>query len=72
MARFSITVDEKLLEEARTLAGARTKREVIEQALQEFVQRRRLARLAELVGSGLVELDLVDLRRWRETATFDS
>ncbi|MBI4494355.1 MAG: type II toxin-antitoxin system VapB family antitoxin [Chloroflexi bacterium] len=72
MARFSITVDPALVEEARQLAQAKTKREAIEQALREFIQRRRLTRLAELGGSGLVELDEADLRRWRESATPES
>lgn len=65
MTRFSVTVDHDLLEEARNLADAKTKREVIEQALQEFVQRRRLRKLTELSGSGLVDLDVADLHRWR-------
>lgn len=72
MTRFSITVDDELIDEARRLAQARTKREAIEQALREFVQRRRLAKLAELEGSDLVELDPVDLRRWRDAATPDA
>jgi len=72
MARFSITVDEKLIEEAQTLADARTKRETIEQALREFVQRRRLAKLADLMGAGLLDMDLADLRRWRAMSRTDS
>lgn len=69
MGRFSITVDEELIEEVRQLANARTKRAAIEQALREFVQRRRLAKLAELRGSGLVELTAIELQRWRASAT---
>jgi len=65
MVRFSITVDEKLLEEAQTLADARTKRETIEQALREFVRRRRLAKLADLASAGLLDMDLPELARWR-------
>jgi len=72
MARLSITVDEKLVEEARRLADAKTKRAAIEQALREFVQRRRLARLAELMGSDLLDMDLDDLKRWRHSSTSNS
>lgn len=72
MARLSITVDEKLVEEARGLAGAKTKRAAIEQALREFVQRRRLARLADLMGSDLLDMDLDDLKRWRQSSISDS
>ncbi len=72
MTRFSITVDEDLIEEALTLADTRTKRETIEQALREFVQRRRLLKLADLIGAGLLDLDPADLRRWREMSTINS
>ncbi|RMG54848.1 MAG: type II toxin-antitoxin system VapB family antitoxin [Acidobacteria bacterium] len=72
MTRFSITVDSELLEEARRLAQARTKREVIEQALREFVVRRRLKELEGLVGSGLVGMDLDELHQWRESTTAES
>ena len=68
MTRLSITVDPKLVEEARQLAGARTKREAIEEALREFVRRRQLARLAALEGSGLVALDPATLDTWRRSA----
>lgn len=63
--RLSVTVDPGLLEEARILAGVRTKREAIEIALREMVLRRRLQDLMRLEGSGLVELDLEQLKEWR-------
>jgi len=72
MARFSITVDEDLIEEALALADTRTKRETIEQALREFVQRRRLLKLADLMGAGLLDMDRADLRRWWEMSATDS
>jgi Arc/MetJ family transcription regulator len=72
MARFSITVDEDLIEQALTLAENRTKRETIEQALREFVQRRRLLKLAALMGVGLLEMDRAELRRWREMSAAHS
>ena len=71
MARFSITVDPNLLEEAQAFAKGKTKREAIEQALREFVQRRRIARLIDLEGSGIVELTPEELRRWRQSAKLD-
>jgi Arc/MetJ family transcription regulator len=72
MTRLSITVDEHLVEEARTLAHVRTKREAIEQALREFVQRRQVARLIGLMGSDLVEMDPTELRKWRDSGIPDS
>ena len=64
--RLSVTVDPELLEEAKNLAGLRTKREVIEVALREMVLHRRIQDLAKLEGSGLIETDLQQLIRWRE------
>jgi Arc/MetJ family transcription regulator len=67
MTRLSITVDPDLLEEVRRLAKVQTKREAIEQALQEFVRHHRLRELQALAGSGLVEMDLDELQRWRQS-----
>jgi Arc/MetJ family transcription regulator len=65
--RLSITVDPELLETARLLAQTRTKREVVEQALREFVARRQLARLAALEGSDIVEMDPTEIQAWRRS-----
>ena len=64
--RFSVTVDPKLLEEAKNLAGLRTKREVIDVALREMILHLRIKDLAELEGSGLIETDLEGLIEWRK------
>ncbi len=63
--RLSVDVDPELLEEAKELAGVRTKREAIEIALREMILRRRLKDIMGLEGSGLVEIDLDLLREWR-------
>ena len=68
MMRLSITVDPELLEEVRRLAKVRTKREAIERALQAFVRQHRLQELQGLVGSGVVEMELEELRRWRQSS----
>ena len=68
MMRLSISVDPELLEEVRQLAKVRTKREAIERALQEFVRQHRLQELQALAGSGVVEMDLEELRRWRQAS----
>jgi Arc/MetJ family transcription regulator len=68
MMRLSITVDPELLEEVRRLAKVRTKREAIERALQEFVRHHRLRELQGLAGSGVVEMELEELRRWRQSS----
>ncbi len=66
MNRLSITVDPKLLEESKRLAGVKTKREAVELALRDFVRSHRMQELAELEGSDLVDMSPADLRRWRE------
>ena len=66
MTRLSITVDPELLEEVRRLAKVRTKRAAIERALQAFVRQHRLQELQALAGSGVVEMELEELRRWRQ------
>ena len=68
MTRLSITVDPELLEEVLRLAKVRTKREAIEQALKEFVHHHRLQELQALAGSGLTEMDLEELGRWRQSS----
>jgi Arc/MetJ family transcription regulator len=48
--RTSIALDEQLVEEALTLTGARTKREVVHIALQELVRSLKKKPLTELTG----------------------
>lgn len=66
MTRLSVAIDGQLLDDAQRLAKTKTKRDAIERALQEFVQRRQYQALAELAGSGLVDMDLEELTAWRE------
>ncbi len=66
MVRMTVTVDERLIGEAKRLAGAKTKREVIETALVEYVRRLRQRRLLEHAGTVPLALTHTDLRRWRE------
>jgi Arc/MetJ family transcription regulator len=48
--RTNIDLDDKLVAEAMALSGARTKREVIERALQRFVQIERQAEIRKFRG----------------------
>lgn len=66
MARFSITVDDRLMEDVTKLADGKTKRQAIEQALREFVERRRIAQLMELRGSDILEWTPEDFLRYRK------
>ncbi|MDO9480926.1 MAG: type II toxin-antitoxin system VapB family antitoxin [Hydrogenophaga sp.] len=51
----NLALDDKLIEEARQLGGQRTKKDVVTQALQEYVQRRKQLKLLECFGA--VEYD---------------
>ena len=66
MARMTVTLDERLLEEACRLSGAKTKREALEIALRQFVS--RLRRREIIAHAGTVELSLTqeELQKSRE------
>lgn len=68
MRRLSVTVDPDLLEEAMSVGGVKTKREVIERALREFVRSHARAKLRGSVGADLVAWTEEELARWRESA----
>jgi Arc/MetJ family transcription regulator len=46
----NLAIDAKLLEEAVEVSGARTKRAAVTLALEEFIARRRQAKLRQLFG----------------------
>ena len=46
----NLAIDDRLLEEALRLGGHRTKKETVTEALQEYVMRRKQARLLDLFG----------------------
>jgi Arc/MetJ family transcription regulator len=48
--RTNIVLDEKLVSEATTLTGVRTKRELIDMALRELIRSRRRKNLFDLAG----------------------
>ena len=47
----NIEIDNNLIQEALKLGGHRTKRAVVEEALQEYVQRRKQLTVTELFGT---------------------
>lgn len=64
--RMSISLDEKLLEEAKSILGKKTKKEVIEEALQEIVRKKRREEAIEHAGKIKIDIDLKELLRLRE------
>ena len=49
--KTTINIPDKLLEDAISFSGSRTKREVVVTALTEFNQRHRMARLVKAFGT---------------------
>ncbi len=50
MMRTNIDIDDALLEEAFSVAQARTKKELIQEALREFIRLKRRKDLTDLAG----------------------
>jgi Arc/MetJ family transcription regulator len=48
--RTNVVLDEELVQEALKLSGARTKKDVIDQALREFVENKKRRNLLDLAG----------------------
>ena len=55
--RTNIVLDDQLVQEAQALSQIKTKRELIEQALKEFVANRKRLNLRELKGMGGIRSD---------------
>lgn len=52
--RTNIVLDDQLVEEAMRLCQIKTKRELVEQALREFVAFRKRLDVRDLKGSGVI------------------
>jgi Arc/MetJ family transcription regulator len=48
---INIQVDEALIQEAKALSNQQTERDVVEEALREYVQRRKQIKILELFGT---------------------
>jgi Arc/MetJ family transcription regulator len=46
----NLAIDDELLDQARSVGGYRTKRETVNEALREFIERRQRLELAKLAG----------------------
>jgi len=47
----NLAIDDRLLEEALNLGGHRTKRETVNEALREYIQRRKRLKAVEAFGT---------------------
>jgi Arc/MetJ family transcription regulator len=46
----NLAIDDRLLEEALKVGGHQTKKDTVTEALEEYIQRRKQARILELFG----------------------
>ena len=51
----NLAIDDRLLEEAQKVGGHRTKKATVTEALEEYIQHRKQAKILELFGT--VEFD---------------
>lgn len=51
----NLAIDDKLLTEAQKVGGHRTKKDTVNEALKEYIQRRRQAKITDLFGT--IEFD---------------
>ena len=65
MSRTNIELDEKLVKEGLKLTRKKTKKELVNHALQELVSRMKRKKLLELEGKVKWEGKLSDLRKSR-------
>ena len=67
MARTTVDLDAKLMEDAMRVSELPTKKAVIEEALRELVNARRRERLIARLGSGDMDMTLEELLEWRRS-----
>jgi len=48
--RTTLTIKEELLDEVKALSGAKTKKDAVEKALEEFIKKRRQKDILTLFG----------------------
>lgn len=61
----NLAIDDDLLGEAQKVGGHRTKKDTVNEALREYIQRRRQAKVVELFGK--IDFDsLYDYKKQRQ------
>jgi metal-responsive CopG/Arc/MetJ family transcriptional regulator len=65
--RMSVTLDELLLEEAHRLSGKKTRREVLDEALREFIRKKKRDKALQHAGKIKINLTLKKLQEIRES-----
>lgn len=63
--RTTLAIKEKLLEEVKSLSGAKTKKEAVEKALEDYIKRRRSKKLIDLEGKVDLQFTVEELIKRR-------
>lgn len=63
--RINILVADELMQEARRLSGLKTKKDVIEKALEAFIRLHRQIEIRKLRGKVQWEGNLDEMRSWQ-------
>ncbi len=66
MGKTTVVIDDKLLEKAVKVIGAKSKREAIEEGLKELVRRRNIEALRKELGTFDLDLTLEKLEELRK------
>lgn len=66
MKRMTVTLDEKVVDEARALLKARTKRETIETALKEIIKQKKREKALKHCGEIELDIDQEGLQDYRK------
>jgi Arc/MetJ family transcription regulator len=64
--RTTLFIKEELLEEAKKVLGAKTKKEAVEKALEELVRRKKVKKLIELEGKVELSFSLSEFLKRRK------
>ena len=62
LVRTNIEIDTDLLDEARLMTSLKSKKEIVFRTLEEFVAKRKRARLLEICHQGLWQGDFDEMR----------
>jgi len=65
MSKTTVVIDDKLLQEAMRVSGAKTKRQAITTGLEELIRRKNLEALRQELGTFDFALSVDDLEKLR-------
>jgi Arc/MetJ family transcription regulator len=66
MAKTTVVIDDRLLDEAMKASGAKTKRQVIATGLQELIRKKNLEAFRRELGTFDLALSLEELEKLRD------